>query len=185
MYAFGKRKKYRYARERNFRDNWVAPRLNKRIRILEPMQIEEENGGLQQVYRPLKTVWGSCRPLSPNAYIRYSSVEVFENTSHEFEFRRSAVDNLGKQLSKAFDYSFTIMAPLTFFTQNIFLLMEQGAAYKGRIFRVRKSMDVDEKREVLRVLAEETEEHGTGLSTYGDGGLGFGFPYVLPMIFTE
>ena len=142
---------FRQAGQPRLIEQWVAPFLNKRVQILKPIQTEATLGGFIQDYEVLKTIWGGIKPFSESARVRFSVIDDLSTVSHQFAFRYLALQGI--------DGSSAIY-PLT---SNHYLGLEQGSGIV-RLFRAVRLLDVDEKHEILRVLAEEVEEQGTGYS---------------------
>jgi hypothetical protein len=168
-YGFG-RQNYKYYlsdRRGKYNKSWIAPRLLKRVRVLYPYHNQGSSGILSRLYLVLRTVGGSCTPVSENSRVRFSSTEKFDSITHRFEFRKSAFHGFGAEFSKAFSVAFDTVEDLMPLTDSFYLMVKQGSDTKGRIFRVRGSMDVGEKREMFAVLAEEVECRGTGISGSG------------------
>ena len=144
---------------------WLAPRLDKRIQILKPIQDPNStSGGFDRSYETLLTVWGELKPL---AYIRSSAeyirgVQITENVTHSIVVRRVAVQNLGRSFSSGFSIGFESIPDLNILKSDMFMLVQQGSTVKGRLFRVRNITDVKEEGMYLNIMAEEIEEKGTG-----------------------
>lgn len=162
MYGFGRDKKHKRSTIR--RKIWLAPQLNKRVDILEPSQDESTDGGFNQTYTTLKSIWAGVKPVSHTTYVRWSSIEEFDSITHEIIIRRNSVDDLHTAFSYAFGTGFDSIADLNPIKSNLYMLLNQGSGPKGRLFRLRRAMDVGEKREYISILAEEVEERGTGFS---------------------
>ena len=131
------------------KEPWIAPRLNKHVQIVQPVQTESSAGGFDQSYTILRTVWMGFMPIKHTTYMRWSSVDDLNTITHECIARRSAFD---------------IIAGLNLAKTEYFLMMEKDTYNKGRLFRIRRMMDVDENHEYLSILIEEVEERGTGMS---------------------
>ncbi len=156
MYAFGRKKK------RKKRPAWTAPELRYQVQVREPVQTEEDEGGLILAFTTLKTIWAGITAVSPNKYVRYSSVEDFDSISHEFLVRRSSVDDLHTGYTKGYSSGYNSVADLMPLKGTMYFFLEQGSTAKGRLFKIQRPMDEDERRENLLILCEEVEERGTG-----------------------
>ena len=167
MYAFGRKTRKRTADAKWSRPNvWLTVVLKHRVQILEPIQTEEDSGGLTQKYNLMKTVWAGVRAVSHYKYREFMATEALASSSHEFIFRLSSMDGLNLEYSTAFTSSFNQTSKQHPFREDMFLMLEQGSTVKGRMFRVRRVQDADEEGEFISVLASEIEELGTG-GNYG------------------
>lgn len=142
---------FRSAGRPQLTERWAAPKLNKRVQILSPTQDEATLGGIIQDYDVIKTVWAGVSPLHETARVRYSSIDGLGTASHQFVFRYLALQGL--------DGSTAIYS----LTSNHYLKLEQGST-EGRLFRVLRIVDPEENYELIRCIAEEVEEQGTGYS---------------------
>lgn len=143
---------------------FLASRLKERIQIRKINSITpNDEGGFNRSYSTLLTIWAGFRPLSGRTkYIRGEQTEFF--STHEFTIRRSAVGNLGKAFSSAFDTNFDCIADLNPLKSDYFIFVQRGSTVKGRLFRINDIEDVNERKEYLIVLAEEIEEVGSGFN---------------------
>jgi head-tail adaptor len=157
MYGFAQRKQTQTRRKK-----WVGPELRYQLQVREPSQTEESSGGLDLDFTTLKTIWAGIRRVSPNKYVRYTSTEDIGSISHEIVVRRNAVDDLHTSFTKGFSSGFDSVADLMPLKSTMFFFLEQGSTVRGRLFRIVRTMDIDERRETLLALCEEIEERGTG-----------------------
>ena len=140
---------------------WLVPKLDKRIQIGEGSLSANSQGGFDfNFVSSSGPIWAGLRPLSHYEYIRGEQVGV--EITHEFTMRRSAVANLGIAYSNGYSTGFDSVADLMPLKSDFFIFLQQGSTYKGRLFRIRRTMDNDERGEYLKVLALELEERGTG-----------------------
>lgn len=141
--------------------NFLVLQLRERVLVLQAVDTENDNGGFDRSYTTLTTIWAGYKPLSFKArYIRGSQIE--NTPTHEFILRRSSVDSLGNAFSKAFSTAFDSIADFNPLKSDWFLFVERGSSTKGRLFRVHRPEDYDERRVYLKVYAEEIEEQGSG-----------------------
>ena len=167
---------------------WLAPKLRERVQILEAVQTPNNEGGMDRSYRPIITVWMGVKAVLGGLFVRgsqaeYVNVQLKEGyVSHEFIARRSPLvevvpgafdpafergpfnqpsPGLGRQFSMGFDGGFDSIVDLNPLKSEYFLLLERGNG-RGRLFRIGRVMDVGERKEYLKIKAEEIEEHGTG-----------------------
>jgi len=169
MYGFSRKTKKRTADTKWVTPTiWLAPKLDQRVQILLPVQDEEDAGGLTQKYTLLKTIWAGLKPVSHNSYRRWQATSDLQNISHEFIIRVNAVQDLNVEFSSAFTVAFDQIEDIHPFKSDMFLMLESGSTVKGRMFRIRRIMNVDEKGEHLSILAEEMEELGTGANYPSD-----------------
>ena len=165
MFAFGRKSNI----QSNRKQKWLAPQLNKRIKLFEPSQAEGDEGGLEQTYTELKEIWASIRSVSHNTYMRWSSTEE-GSASHEFIILKNTVSDLHTQFSTAFAGGYDTIADLNPIKSNMYIMLLAGTT-KGRFFKVRRVMNVEENDEYLSMLCEEIEEFGTGLPGTDDSGV--------------
>jgi head-tail adaptor len=130
--------------------------------VRETVQTEEDEGGLDLEFTTLKTIWAGIIAVSPNKYVRYSSVMDFDSISHEFLVRRSAVDDLHTSYSSGYSTAYDSIPDLMPLKGTMYFFLEQGSANKGRLFKIQRPMDQNERRENLLILCEEVDERGTG-----------------------
>lgn len=141
---------------------YLVPKLNKRIQIKMPIQTENSDGGFDQTYLTLTTVWAGIENISDGQYIR--SIQSEEKITHAFLIRHVAVENLGKAFTNGFDSGFESIADLNPIKSDWFIFMQSSSSVKGRLFRVRRSKNKDERNIYLKIYCEEIEEQGTGIS---------------------
>lgn len=139
---------------------WLAPKLTQRVQVGKPTQTPNTDGGFDFAFDTLLTIWSGLKPVTPGQYIR--GEQIGEGVTHEFKIRRSAVASLGRVFGKGFDGGFDSIADLAPLKRDYFLFMQRGSMVKGRLFRIKDVKDNDERREYLRVRAEEIEERGSG-----------------------
>lgn len=139
---------------------WLASKLNRRVQICQNAQEEASSGGFAFVKSVLTTVWCSVKPLSEYQYIRGEMAG--EGSTHIFEVRRGAVASLGVAFGAGFSSDFDSIADLNPLKSDMYLFLEEGSTTKGRLFKIDRFKDKDEKKEYLMVLAKEIEERGTG-----------------------
>lgn len=155
---------------------WIAPQLDRRVQVLMPTQRPNEAGGFDFGFgvpfgdsfeygsfgymAPLLTIWAGLKPVTPGQYIR--GEQIGEGVTHEFKIRRGAVASLGRTFGKGFGGGFDSIEDLAPLKTDYFLFLQRSSTVKGRLFRIKNVKDNDERREYLRVQAEELEERGTG-----------------------
>ncbi|RJX18958.1 MAG: hypothetical protein C4575_09275 [Desulforudis sp.] len=167
---------------------WLAPKLRERVQVLQAEQAPNEAGGFDQTYTDLLTAWAGFKPLSlaasPPGYVRQTQIYTDgKQSTHEFVLRRAAVADLGPSFSPAYGLGAKSTGDLAPIKSEYFLFVQRGAENLGRefdrgfsrdleagrmpvgrLFRVDRIVDADERREYLKVLATEIEEQGTGLA---------------------
>ena len=72
------------------------------------------------------------------------------------------VESLGKSFTKGFSSGFDSIEDLAPLKSQYYLFLQRGSTSKGRLFRIHGIMDANERREYLKIDAEEIEERGTG-----------------------
>ena len=167
---------------------FLTPKLRHRIQIQQATQTPNDAGGFDRGYLTLSTIWAELKPLAEFArgvsIIRGEATD--EKETHEFRVRWSAVSQLGKAFSSAFDAGSNSIGDLNPIKSDFFVFLEQdnvftvdGAFYrgfslafdiydetnlrmKGRRFKLRSMKRDEVHREWIRLHAEEMEEVGTG-----------------------
>jgi len=139
---------------------WMAAKLNRRVQICHNDQSEAASGGFSFVKTTLKTVWCSVKPLSEYAYVRGEMAG--EGSTHIFNIRRGAVESIGVAFSTAFSSDFDTIADLNMLKADFFLFLEEGSTSKGRLFKIDRTKDNEERKEYMVIIAREMEERGTG-----------------------
>lgn len=139
---------------------WLAPKLDKRIQIGRGVQTASGAGGLNFAFRSLLTVWAGVSPLSFRECIR--GEQVGRTDTHEFTIRRAALNDLGKAFTLAFSTASDSIPDISPLKSDYFIFLQNGSATKGRLFRIRRLMDNNERGEYVMVRAEEIDEVGTG-----------------------
>jgi len=128
---------------------WLAPKLDKRIDIVKPIQIPTSFGGFERDYEILVTIWAGLETVSPLRYIR--GVQVDENVTHKITIRKIAVKPLENLDGEA------TINPVK---MNYFIFLRQSSETKGRRFSIRNILNIGEKDEYYQLLVEELEEEG-------------------------
>ncbi len=143
---------------------WLAPKLNERVQIGNPIQTANNAGGFDFTFNTLLTVWMRLLPVtfkgSGSKYIH--GEQVNEDITHGFLVRSIEVAQLGKEYGLGFSESFKFMPNLIGLKSDYFLFVQRRSTVKGRLFRIHGVIDNKEQREFLKVTAEEIEERGTG-----------------------
>ena len=139
---------------------WLVPQLTHRVQVGKPTQTANSAGGFDFDFDALLTVWAGLKPVTPRQYIR--GEQIRKGITHEFIIRRMAVASLGRTFGKGFGGGFDSIEDLAPLKTDYFLFLQQGSTVKGRLFRIKSAKDNDERREYLRVQAEEIEERGSG-----------------------
>jgi len=142
---------------------WLAPRLSERIEIRMATQTPNDAGGMTRGYTILTTIWAGLEPIALTtaqaAYIRGEQISDIE--THEFIVRRDAVSSLGRGFGKAFGDGFDSIEDLAPLKSEWFIFLKKGTT-KGRIFRISRIVDNNERGEFLKIKTMEVEEIGTG-----------------------
>jgi len=143
---------------------WLAPRLRERIQIRKASQDANDDGGFDQTYTTLLTIWAELKEAAfvGRASQSVGGEQVNEAITHNFTIRRVAVDTLGTAFASAFDTDYDNIADLTPLKTSYYIFVQRSSTTKGRLFRIRSVADVRERREYLKVSCEEIEEQGTG-----------------------
>jgi hypothetical protein len=144
---------------------WLAPKLDKRVQIGEPIQEANDDGGFDFSFTTLLTVWMGMKPITPGEFMRAQYIrgaQILEGVSHRFIVRRTAISSLSKEYGKGFGNGFDSMEDLTMVKSNYFLFVQHGSTVRGRLFRIRDIVDNMEQGEYFHISAEEIEQRGTG-----------------------
>lgn len=159
---------------------WLAPKLRDRIEIRGAIQTPDSAGGFNQTYQTYATVWAGVRTISQGQYLR--GRQVGEGDTHVVTIRKTAVSIFGRGFSEGFDLAQFKMADLNPMKTEFFLFVQKtppalggfdqgfsfgfdrytGISEKGKLLRVIRIVEKDERGEYLDVHAKEVEEHGTG-----------------------
>ena len=146
--------------------SWLVPKLKKRVQVGKPTSTPNPDGGFDFGFDVLTTVWMGAKPVSfkgsGGRYIH--GKQVNENVTHTFTVRRIAVASLGRAYGRGFASGFDSIEDLNVLKSDYYLFLQQGATYKGRLFRIHEVVNVNEMNEYLMIAAEEVEERGTGFS---------------------
>ncbi len=140
----------------------LAYKLKDRIQIRRGIQTPNDSGGYDLSYETLATVWAEIKSLgAQNKYIRRVAL-TDKIASHEIIVRWIAVQNFGKEYSKAFSTGFDSIGDMMPLKSDYFIFLQRGSTIKGRLFKVME-LDRDEKNlEYLIMRVMEQEEQGTG-----------------------
>jgi hypothetical protein len=138
----------------------TASELRDRIQLKRALQTPDgDSGGFVRSYETLLELWSAVVPVTHGTYIR--GVQAGQGVvTHEVTIRRTALDVLRSEFTRAFDTSFKgeDVHPLK---SEFFVLVLYGGT-KGSLMRVRRIAEVGVRREQLSFLCEEMEEQGTG-----------------------
>jgi len=140
---------------------YLAPKLNRRVHICEPVQTANVDGGFDRSYTVLKTIWAGVKAISANSFTAYvRGVNSQVAVSHEFTVRQSAiVGPYDKGFSAAFEIGDdTILFPKS----EYYIWMYETSSTRGRYFRIVGATKADERNEYVKILTKEEEEYGTG-----------------------
>lgn len=145
----------------------LAHKLKYRIRICEGIQDPNDAGGFDRSYKTLTTVWAGIEILSDFARNTFSRVRGGNDSdgkspTHRFLVRFSAIQNMGKQMNKAFSSAFNSIEDLIPLKSDMFVFLETGSNYKGRLFQIMDIYPDEQNKEFIKFTAAEIEEQGTG-----------------------
>ena len=141
----------------------LAPKLKHRIQIQTPEQVPNaDNAGFDISYVTVLTVWAAMDEISD--YVKYIRAEAITDKSptHYFTIRKSAVQNMGRQLSGAFGTDFKEMSDIIKLKSDYFIFLQQGSTTRGRLFQILTIKQDENHNEYVKFRAMEIEEHGTG-----------------------
>lgn len=140
---------------------FLANQLRERVSVLEAVETANDDGGFDRSYTTLTTIWAGIKPISLKPrYIR--GVQIENTPTHEFILRRDSVSYLNTQFSSAFSSAFDSITDVNPMKSDWYFFVQRGSSSKGRLFRIHGIEDVLERRNHLRVYAEEINEEGTG-----------------------
>lgn len=140
---------------------YMTPVLKYKVHFKKGEYTPNDDGGLDISYTTLKTCWAGIKNVS-------KFVEAIRNESItdvwtiEIIVRKSSVERLGVGFSTGFSSGFDSIPDINPIKANMFCLIEAGAAYRGRLFKVVSTQLDEDKKEYLKVRLKEVEEHGTG-----------------------
>lgn len=167
--------------------SYIAHELNRRVQILQSIDLPNSVGGFDRSYKQLTRVW--CRVRTINEFgivagitnVRGQNTSDFE--SHELKMRRDSVisaisrafgdgfgdgfssqgsNNLGKSFTSAFDQSFDSIIDISPVKSEYFVFLEEGSQTKGRLLRINKVLRDETYKKYIKLKCCEIEEEGTG-----------------------
>lgn len=141
--------------------SYMAPKLNHRVQFKQGVYTPNDNGGMDRGYTTLTSCWAEIKNVSKfiEAVRNESITDVY---TLEIKVRKSSVDRLGVAFSKAFSSAFNSIPDINPIKADFFCLIESGASYKGRLFKVTGTKLDEKNNEYLLIRLKEVEEHGTG-----------------------
>ena len=165
---------------------WIANTLKERIRICVAVNTPNERGSMTMTYIPITELWAAFKPIKWGTALmmQVRGVQTNDFRTHEFQIRYGAVKligpaafapgefdagfygyagGLGREFDEAFSADFASRAKFNPITSEYYIkLQREGSWDTYRMFRVVGTLQVDEKRERLNIVAKELEEWGTG-----------------------
>ena len=143
---------------------WLTPQLSERVQIGTPTQPANDAGGFDFTFNAITTLWMEFKPITfKGASVKYVRGEqTSETDTHTFKVREIELSSLGKAFTAAFSDDFDSIADLNALKTQYFLFVEKGSSSKGRLFRIKGTTNHNEDDEYITIVAEETEERGTG-----------------------
>jgi head-tail adaptor len=153
--------------------SWQVPKLNRRIQIQTRTETPNSDGGFTYSYVTLATIWSRIKPLGEfRKYVQaLRSQQLLETSTHEFLVRRSSLvhtissdsyTGMGREYTTAFATSFDSILDINHIKVDHFIFLNEGSSIKGRLFKVTGIQLDDDRREMVKISAEEIEERGTG-----------------------
>jgi len=157
---------------------WLAPQLNKRIKLLKAIQDPVDFGGMERSYLPITSLWAGMKPVKGGQYIR--GVQIDKETTHIFTIRQSGVLSLGRQFATGFSSGYDSIADQAPVKVEYFIFLDYGSQittafsnafwldftkiniYEGRLFRIRTVENHKEQHEYFIMECNEIEEQNTG-----------------------
>jgi head-tail adaptor len=144
----------------------LAHKLKHRIQICEGIQDPNSTGGFDRTYKTLTTVWAGIEIMSEYlrsmSRIRGGNDSDGKSPTHRFIVRWAAVQNMGKEMNSAFSSGFNSIADLIPLKSDMFVFMEVGSQYKGRLFQIMDIYPDEQNKEFIKFTSVEIEEKGTG-----------------------
>lgn len=141
--------------------SYLAPKLDKRVQFLKGVDTPNSSGGFDRSYETLLTCWGAVK--NESRFIQAIRNEAIETAySVELKVRKSSVDRLGIAFTSAFSGGFDSIPDINPVKEDMFCIIEAGASYKGRLFRVAGARLDEINHEYVVIRLQEIEEHGTG-----------------------
>lgn len=146
--------------------SWLVPKLRHRLQIKKPIQTPTDDGGLDQTYSTITTIWAGVREASKNSYKAFVQAirgeQSNERETHEFIVRYNAIKYLGRGYTVGFTGGFNKEYDINNIKADYFLFLQHKNSSSGRLFRVMSIARDDERNEYMRIRAQEIEEQGTG-----------------------
>ncbi len=144
---------------------FLANKLKHRIQIQTVEQTaNSETGNLDRTYTTILRIWSAIEEDKLQRYINVTRGVQTESSKSPFIFivRRDAIKGLGAQFASAFDISIKSMSDINQIKIEYFLLHEQGSQIKGIRYIIKGIIPDLNKKEILKIYADQLEEVGTG-----------------------
>lgn len=142
---------------------WLAPKLNHRIQICDPVQTPNNTtGSMDLTYSVLVTIWAEVKQASEYIQaIRGSQINE-QGYSHKFTVRKVAVIPLGAEFDTGFSSGFKIDNDIHTLKTDYFIFLEKTNSVKGRRFKIKGFQEDEKSQEYVIIYADEIREEGTG-----------------------
>lgn len=136
--------------------SWMVPKLNQRIQICIAQLVPDTSNEMQStVYTLVKEIWAELIPVS--SYIRaIRSANTESADTHYFKIRKSSMELVGSEFSKAFDSNFDSTSRSNSIKSDWFIKLLRGSAY--RLFRITGTQADDQNKEYILIRSSEQEE---------------------------
>lgn len=145
----------------------MVSELRHRFQIRDPnlSVSSDREGGLDQTYTTLLTVWGGLKSITDNSWLTAAIRGVNasgDSATHEVKLRWIAVKSLGKAFSSGYSIGYKGMPDLNPIKSRYYLFKEEGSTVKGRLFKVIGVQRDEDFKEFVKIRVKEIEEQGTG-----------------------
>lgn len=145
---------------------WLAPKLKERVQIRKATQEVNDAGGFDRAYTTLLTIWAEVQPIKFGSFLQQRKIrgsDVAGIITHMGKIRRTAISTLGIAFTSAFSAAFDSIQDISILKADYYLFVERGGSTsKGKLFKIVRTEDFEERREYTKLMLEEIEEVGTG-----------------------
>jgi hypothetical protein len=145
---------------------YLAPKLRERVQIRKATQSPNDQGGFDRDYDTLLTIWAQVQPISFGSFLQQRKIrgsDIAGIITHIAKIRRTAISTLGVAFTAGFSNGFDNIQDISILKADYYFFVERsGSSIKGKLFKVVRTEDFEERREYTKVMLEEIEEVGTG-----------------------
>jgi len=139
----------------------LSHRLRHRVVIQRAIHVPSPDGGSIPEYQDMTTIWGELKPVYGGTYL--ANRQTDEKVTHELIVRESSISSLGSKFGDGFNEGFDSLSDLRPLQDDLFVWKGRAeSSTRGQRFKIRRAVDVDERREYVVLYLEEIGEEGTG-----------------------